>query len=149
MEAELGYVAKLGQAQEKKSGFTNPDEAKKFVTQTGVDALAVAIGSAHGFYKAEPNLDLDRLSKIDEITPAALVLHGSSGIPDLQIQKSIRLGIRKINLATEIKDVFMNTLQEDLKNNDEIDLRKIFPSAIEKVNQLVQKKLTMINQQQT
>lgn len=146
VEAELGYVAKLGQAQEKESGFTDPDEAKRFVDQTGVDALAVAIGSAHGFYSDEPNLDLDRLEKINEATSAALVLHGGSGIPDLQIQKSIRLGIRKINLATEIKDMFMNTLKKDLKNNDEIDLRKIFPSAIEKVNQLVQAKLSMINQ---
>jgi fructose-bisphosphate aldolase class II/tagatose 1,6-diphosphate aldolase GatY/KbaY len=146
VEAELGYVAKLGQAQEKEAGFTDPDEAKSFVDQTGVDALAVAIGSAHGFYKAEPNLDLGRLAKINEATSAALVLHGGSGIPDIQIQKSIPLGIRKINLATEIKDMFMNTLQEDLKNNDEIDLRKVFPSAIEQVNQLIQAKLLMINQ---
>ncbi|MDZ7718297.1 MAG: class II fructose-bisphosphate aldolase [Balneolaceae bacterium] len=148
VEAELGYVAKLGQAQEKESGFTDPDEAKKFVDLTGVDALAVAIGSAHGFYKAEPNLDLDRLSKINKATPAALVLHGGSGIPDIQIKKSIPLGIRKINLATEIKDMFMNTLQKDLKDNDEIDLRKVFPSAIEQVNHLVQAKLNMINQPQ-
>jgi fructose-bisphosphate aldolase class II/tagatose 1,6-diphosphate aldolase GatY/KbaY len=146
VEAELGYVAKLGQAQEKEAGFTDPDEAKSFVDQTGVDALAVAIGSAHGFYKAEPNLDLDRLAKINKATSAALVLHGGSGIPGIQIQKSIPLGIRKINLATEIKDMFMNTLQEDLKDNNEIDLRKVFPSAIEQVNQLVQAKLTMINQ---
>lgn len=146
VEAELGYVAKLGQAQKKEAGFTDPDEAKSFVDQTGVDALAVAIGSAHGFYKAEPNLDLDRLAKINKATSAALVLHGGSGIPGIQIQKSIPLGIRKINLATEIKDMFMNTLQEDLKDNNEIDLRKVFPSAIEQVNQLVQAKLTMINQ---
>lgn len=146
VEAELGYVAKLGQAQEIESGFTDPDDAKKFVDQTGVDALAVAIGSAHGFYKAEPNLDLDRLAKIDEATSAALVLHGGSGIPDIQIQKSIQLGIRKINLATEIKDMFMSTLQEELKDNDEIDLRKVFPSAIEQVNRLVQAKLQLINQ---
>lgn len=146
VEAELGYVAKLGQAQEKESGFTKPDEARKFIDQTGVNALAVAIGSAHGFYRAEPNLDLNRLAQIDEATSVALVLHGGSGIPDEQIQKSIRLGIRKINLATEIKNIFMNTLQVDLKDNDEIDLRKIFPSAIEKVNQLVQAKLRMINQ---
>ncbi len=148
VEAELGYVAKLGQTQEKESGFTKPDEAKKFVDLTGVDALAVAIGSAHGFYKAEPNLDLNRLAKIDEATSAALVLHGGSGIPDVQIQKSIPLGIRKINLATEIKDIFMNTLQEDLRDNNEIDLRKVFPSAIEQVNKLVQKKLLMIHQPQ-
>lgn len=144
VEAELGYVAKLGQAQQKEDGFTKPDEAKKFEKETGIDALAVAIGSAHGFYTSEPKLDLDRLQEIDAVTTCALVLHGGSGIPKNQIQDGIRRGIRKINVATEIKDMFMNTLQNDLRNNDEIDLRKIFPSAINKVDRLVQSKLMII-----
>src|SRR5690625_3171453 len=79
VEAELGYVAKLGQSHEKE-GFTKPEEAKTFVEQTGVDALAVAIGSAHGFYKKEPSLDLERLEQIHNVTSCALVLHGGSGI---------------------------------------------------------------------
>lgn len=144
VEAELGYVAKLGQTQQKEDGFTKPEEAKKFEEETGIDALAVAIGSAHGFYDAEPNLDLERLKEIDDATQSALVLHGGSGIPKDQIQEGIRRGIRKINVATEIKDMFMNTLQDDLRNNDEIDLRKVFPSAINKVDELVQSKLMII-----
>lgn len=144
VEAELGYVAKLGQDQQKEDGFTKPDEAKKFEEETGIDALAVAIGSAHGFYDAEPNLDLERLKEIDNVTECALVLHGGSGIPENQIQEGIRRGIRKINVATEIKDMFMNTLKEDLSNNDEIDLRKVFPSAISSVDKLVQSKLMII-----
>lgn len=79
VEAELGYVAKLGQAQG--GGFTTPEEAARFVEATGVDALAVAIGSAHGFYKQAPRLDIERLAQIHAATDAALVLHGSSGIP--------------------------------------------------------------------
>ena len=144
VEAELGYVAKLGQSHEKE-GFTDPEEALEFVNRTGVDALAVAIGSAHGFYKKEPNLDLGRLKKIHETVDSALVLHGGSGIPDEQLQKGIRRGIRKINLATEIKNIFMGTLKNTLQNTDNIDLREVFPKATEEVNQLVQKKLKIIN----
>lgn len=147
VEAELGYVAKLGQSHEKE-GFTKPDEARQFVESTGVDALAVAIGSAHGFYKKEPNLDLDLLSEINQATSCALVLHGGSGIPEHQLQEGIRRGIRKINLATEVKDVFMQTLQNELSGTDEIDLRKTFPPAIERVTGLVKRKLSIISETQ-
>ena len=143
VEAELGYVAKLGQSHEKE-GFTRPEEAKSFAEQTGIDALAVAIGSAHGFYKKEPNLDLNLLSEIHQTADCALVLHGGSGIPDSQLQEAIRRGIRKINVATEIKDIFMQTLQNDLRDNDEIDLRKVFPPAINRVSELVKQKLLII-----
>lgn len=143
VEAELGYVAKLGQSHEKE-GFTKPEEAKAFVEATGVTALAVAIGSAHGFYRSDPKLDLELLQQINEATDCALVLHGGSGIPPEQLQEGIRRGIRKINVATEIKNIFMQTLQRELKDNEEIDLRKVFPPAIEQVNQLVQGKLEII-----
>lgn len=146
VEAELGYVAKLGQDADLQDGFTRPEEAARFVELTGVDALAIAIGSAHGFYKKEPKLDLDLLRRIDRATDAALVLHGGSGIPDAQIQEGIRRGIRKINLATEIKDTFMRQLREILREGDEIDLRKVFPPAIEKVTRLVKGKLEVIRQ---
>lgn len=145
VEAELGYIAKLGQSKEDVA-FTQPGQARSFVEDTGVDALAVAIGSAHGFYDREPELDIQLLAKIHEATPAALVLHGGSGIPDAQIQAAIRNGIRKINLATEIKNGFMNTLREQLPRTKEIDLRKVFPSAIDHVQALLEEKITMINQ---
>lgn len=143
VEAELGYVAKLGQSTEKK-GFTEPDEAKLFVEETGVDALAIAIGSAHGFYKETPKLDLQRLAEINKVTDAALVLHGASGIPHDILQEAIQCGICKINLATEIKNIFMKTLKDRLIKNEEIDLRKVFPPATEAVTALVQNKLEVI-----
>ncbi len=143
VEAELGFVAKLGQSQENAS-FTDPDEAREFQVKTGIDSLAVAIGSAHGFYKKEPKLDLERLKKIHQTTDCALVLHGGSGIPDEQLQAGIKNGIRKINLATEIKDIFMKTLQQRLKNNSEIDLRKVFPPATDAVKMLVKSKIELI-----
>ncbi|MDG3583562.1 class II fructose-bisphosphate aldolase [Galbibacter pacificus] len=146
VEAELGYVAKLGQSHGKQ-GFTQPEEAKAFVDATGVDALAVAIGTAHGFYKEEPNLDIDLLKNIAKVTNATLVLHGSSGVPHKQVQMAISNGICKVNLATEIKNIFMKTLQNELSNNEEIDLRKVFPKATLQVTELVKTKLLMIKNQ--
>lgn len=140
VEAELGYVAKLGQKTDK-IGFTEPSEAKLFVEETGVNALAVAIGSAHGFYREEPKLDLDRLSEISKITDAVLVLHGASGIPHATLREAIKRGICKINLATEIKNIFMKTLKNNLAGEDEIDLRKVFPPATEAVTKLVREKI--------
>jgi fructose-bisphosphate aldolase class II/tagatose 1,6-diphosphate aldolase GatY/KbaY len=143
VEAELGYVAKLGQDQQAEP--TSAGDAKRFAEETGINALAIAIGNAHGFYKETPNLRIDRLREIREVTGCALVLHGSSGIPDAQLQEAIRSGISKINLATETKNTFMKKLHSLLADSDEIDLRKVFPKAIAEVQQLITKKLQAIN----
>ncbi len=143
VEAELGYVAKLGQVQTAEP--TRADDAKRFEEATGIDALAVAIGNAHGFYKETPNLRIDCLKEIRSVTSCALVLHGSSGIPGVQLREAIREGISKINLATETKHCFMKKLQGLLAETQEIDLRKIFPPAIEAVQQLITGKLQLIN----
>lgn len=142
VEAELGYVAKLGQQQG--GGFTTPEEAKLFVEQTGVDALAVSIGSAHGFYKQAPKLDIERLAQIHAATDVALVLHGSSGIPHDMVQQAISNGIVKVNLATEIKDMFMRNLKSILTTTDEIDLRKVFPKATDAVVELLKEKYGVV-----
>lgn len=127
VEAELGFIAKLGQ--EQISGFTTVEEASLFVNETGIDALAIAIGSAHGFYKSAPKLNIQRLKEIRSAVDVILVLHGSSGIPHDMLKEAIRNGITKVNLATEIKDTFMRALKEVLLMTDEIDLRKVFPKA--------------------
>jgi len=144
VEAELGFIAKLGQS-ENQNGFTRPDEAKLFVEETGVNALAVAIGSAHGFYKETPKLRLDLLTEINKATDAALVLHGGSGIPHNQIKEAVKKGICKVNLATEIKNMFMQTLKNKLMDSEEIDLRKVFPEATQRVTELVKIKLDIVN----
>lgn len=141
VEAELGYVAKLGQQQG--GGFTTPEDAARFVRETGVDALAVAIGSAHGFYKQPPKLDIERLAQIHAATDVALVLHGSSGIPHAMVREAIANGIVKVNLATEIKDTFMRNLKRVMLESDEIDLRKVFPKAVEPVVELLCEKYRM------
>lgn len=143
VEAELGFVAKLGQEPDRK-GFTSPRDAIRFTESTGVNALAVAIGSSHGFYKKPPELDIKLLSQISNNISVPLVLHGSSGIPDSMLIESIRNGICKVNLATETKNAFMRSLQERLKINNEIDLRIVFPVAIKAVKELVINKLNIL-----
>jgi len=143
VEAELGYVAKLGQSCIHQA-FTQVNEAKVFVEETGVDALAIAIGTVHGFYKEEPKLQFDLLADIHAQIPSVLVLHGGSGVPAEQLRRAISLGICKVNLATEIKNIFMRTLQSVLQHSEEIDLRKVFPRATESVTQLVMEKLLIV-----
>ncbi|HEY0612123.1 MAG TPA: class II fructose-bisphosphate aldolase [Chitinophaga sp.] len=142
VEAELGYVAKLGQ--EQTAIFTSPEQARSFVDSTGVNALAIAIGTAHGFYKDPPKLRIDILQQIHAATPVALVLHGSSGVPDDQLREAIKNGICKVNLATETKNIFMKTLQQQLINTEDIDLRRVFPKAIDAVTNLIVNKLNVI-----
>jgi fructose-bisphosphate aldolase class II/tagatose 1,6-diphosphate aldolase GatY/KbaY len=137
VEAELG--------QEQESIYTTVEEASEFVKQTGVDALAIAIGSAHGFYKSEPNLNIERLKEIHSAVDTILVLHGSSGIPDKMLREAIHNGIAKVNLATEIKNTFMKSLKQILLNSDEIDLRKVFPKATEQVVELLRNKYNVVS----
>jgi tagatose 1,6-diphosphate aldolase GatY/KbaY len=143
VEAELGYVAKLGQSHAH-NGFTQVEEAQTFVEETGIDALAIAIGTAHGFYKEEPKLQFGLLADIHSRVNSILVLHGGSGVPAEQLRQAISMGICKVNLATEIKNVFMKTLQSILRNNEEIDLRKVFPPATNSVTELVKEKLRIV-----
>jgi fructose-bisphosphate aldolase class II/tagatose 1,6-diphosphate aldolase GatY/KbaY len=143
VEAELGYVAKLGQVQDA-GQFTQPEEAARFVELTGVNALAIAIGSAHGFYKSAPKLQTGLLREISKATGAALVLHGSSGIPDAMLREAIDAGISKVNLATESKNTFMKSLKHELAMTEEIDLRKVFPVAIQAVTNLITQKLHVV-----
>lgn len=144
VEAELGFVAKLGQKQDLHQ-FTQPEDAARFVESTKVNALAVAIGSAHGFYKHTPKLDIDLLSRINAAISTPLVLHGSSGIPDEILRAAIANGICKINLATETKNTFMLALKERLKFTNEIDLRIVFPDATQAVVDLIENKLEVIH----
>jgi len=143
VEAELGYVPKLGQADVTEAGLTTPEDAAKFVAGTGVDLLAVAIGTAHGFYKNAPKLDYERLGAIRAAVDTPLVLHGGSGLDPEQWREAIRRGIVKINFATEIKDTFTRRVKQSLMSSSEIDLRKTFSPAIEAVTELVAAKINI------
>jgi len=105
VEAELGHVgrgADYESLEVRRQGYTNPDDAVRFVEETGVDFLAVAIGTAHGLYRSEPQLDMELLSEIRSRVEVPLVLHGGSGVTEAQFREAIRRGISKINVATEL-----------------------------------------------
>lgn len=140
LEAELGKVG--GKEDDLDGGegnaHTDPQEAKEFVEKTGVSSLAVAIGTAHGIYKGEPKIDLDRLSEIREVVSVPLVLHGGSGIPDETIKESIRRGIAKVNYATELRIAFSNGVKKVLAENpDVIDPKKYGAAGRDSVKEFV------------
>lgn len=110
VEAELGHIgfAKDGVATE----YTKVDEAVRFCEETGVEALAVAVGTAHGRYKQAPVLAIDRIRELHDAIPAALVLHGGSGVPDDQIKAAIKAGIRKINFGTDVCFAFLDEVRK-------------------------------------
>lgn len=140
VEAELGKVG--GKEDDLDGGegnaHTDPQEAKEFVEKTGVSSLAVAIGTAHGIYKGEPKIDLDRLSEIREVVSVPLVLHGGSGIPDETIKESIRRGIAKVNYATELRIAFSNGVKKVLAENpDVIDPKKYGAAGRDSVKEFV------------
>lgn len=144
VEAELGYIPKLGQNTNKK-GYTEVNDAIKFVKETGINSLAVAIGTVHGFYKGTPKLNFERLKEIKKAVKIPLVLHGGSGIPDADLKMAVANGINKINVATEIKNIFTKTIKQELNKSDEIDLRKTFPPSIDAITNLISKKILTIN----
>lgn len=119
VEAELGHVG-VGEQYDHDgtSGLTQVDEAVAFVEQTGVDALAVAIGTAHGIYKGVPKIQFDRLHALHEALPIPLVLHGGSGTGDDNLARCAREGIHKINLSNDLKrSAIQNLVKEDLTGN--------------------------------
>jgi fructose-bisphosphate aldolase class II len=169
VEAELGRLAGVEEStvEEKDAILTDPKAAKEFVERTGVDALAVAIGTSHGAYKfkTEPKLDFERLKLISKQISQPLVLHGASsvpswiiekaskygaelggakGIPEEHIRKAISLGIAKINIDTDLRLAFTATVREVLANSPkEFDPRKILGPAKDAMKQVIKGKMQL------
>jgi tagatose 1,6-diphosphate aldolase GatY/KbaY len=147
VEAELGRLSGVEddlEVDDKDQIYTNPAQAKEFVSRTGIDSLAVAIGTAHGLYNGEPKLDIERLSAIQREVDIPLVLHGASGLPDELVQKTIKSGICKVNIATELKIAFANGLRGYLKEHpDANDPRYYFKDAVREMKIVVADKIKM------
>lgn len=143
VEAELGKVG--GKEDDLDGGgarYTDPQEAKLFVEKTGVDFLAVAIGTAHGIYKGVPKLDLERLSEIRKMVTIPLVLHGTSGVPDDTVRECVRRGICKVNYATDLRIAFSKGVNAVLREApDTIDPKKYSSRGREEVKQYVMNKI--------
>ncbi|MEG0898955.1 MAG: class II fructose-1,6-bisphosphate aldolase [Oscillospiraceae bacterium] len=147
VEAELGRLSGIEDnisVEEKDSIYTNPDEAVQFVRETNVDALAIAIGTAHGKYKGEPKLDYERLDKIKKLLNMPIVLHGASGLTEEQITKAVSLGVNKINIDTDIRQAFTDGVHQCFENKpNEYDPRKIIIPAKEMMKKVAIGKMKM------
>ncbi|MTV49555.1 class II fructose-1,6-bisphosphate aldolase [Heliobacillus mobilis] len=145
VEAELGKIGGTEDdihVDERDALFTDPNDAKRFVEETGVDALAIAIGTAHGQYKGRPELDFERLKKIKSLVDMPIVLHGSSGVPEEDIRKAIDLGVRKVNIDTNLREAFVEGVKEAIaKNPNEIDPRKLLGPAKTKMSEVIREKI--------
>lgn len=127
VEAEIGSLAKgaFSDEEEGTGTLTDPKSAKEFVSETGVDFLAAAIGTVHGMYKGEPKIDLDLLERIRQDVDVPLVLHGGSGTPDDIIRQAIQAGIGKINVNTEVSMAAVSHLQTYFENKEMVHLSTV------------------------
>jgi tagatose 1,6-diphosphate aldolase GatY/KbaY len=144
VEGELGHVGQSSAmaASDRKQFFTSAEDAALFVKETDVDALAVAVGTAHGFYKGAVEIDFDRLKEINAALPnTPLVLHGGSGVSAELLSNAIACGIRKVNFGTELKNAFTQSVKASLSSSDDIDLRRTFLPAISAVEEISKSKI--------
>jgi ketose-bisphosphate aldolase len=144
VEAELGKIFGVEDdiaVAEVDAFLVDIKDVKEFISQVSIDALAIAIGNAHGIYKGEPKLNLDLLSAINKLTDIPLVLHGGSGIPDVLIKKAIEQGINKINIATEVRHALIKgILSED---NPKYDIYRHLNNGRKGVKELVKDKILL------
>ena len=144
VEGELGHVGMV--TDKDQDEFTVPADAKKFVEETGVCCLAVAVGTAHGKYSKPPKLDIERIKAIREATSnTALVLHGGSGVPDEEIKKAIDAGIRKMNFATDICYTFLDCCRDYLAEEGcPVAVDNFMKRPIEAVKQFCMNKIKVV-----
>ncbi len=143
VEGELGHIGSVND--DAMEEFTDPDEAARFVKETGVTCLAVLIGNAHGHYKKPPKLDIERVKAIRKATGnIPLVLHGGSGIPDDQVKAAINAGIRKMNIGTDVCCAFAEGAKSELDNpNRSLAVDLFMKPSIESVKKLALNKIAL------
>ena len=140
VEGELGHIGSVNDAEMQE--FTKVDEATEFVSKTGVTALAILVGTAHGRYKKAPELGIQRIRDIHAKTDAHLVLHGGSGVPDDQLINAVKAGIRKINFGTDVCYSFLDKVFETSRDLVAIDL--FMKDAIESVKEFALTKIDLL-----
>lgn len=144
VEGELG---KVGGKEDDLEGddenpYTDPEEAKIFVEKTGVDYLAIGVGTAHGVYKGTPHVNTDLIAVIRDLVHIPLVLHGTSGVPDEQVTTSVKNGICKVNYATDLRIAFTNGVKEFMAEQpDAFDPKKYAKQGMAEVQKYVEQKI--------
>ncbi|MBO1304912.1 ketose-bisphosphate aldolase [Enterococcus sp. 669A] len=149
VEAELGTIGNNGSAEGGSANiiYTDPDQAETFVKETGIDTLAVAIGTAHGLYPKNmtPKLNIELLKELNQRIDIPFVLHGGSGNPDSEVSEAVKYGVAKVNLSSDLKSVFFDALREILSANpDMLEPNEVFPGANEKVKEVVRHKMNVL-----
>ncbi len=147
VEGEIGKIGGVEDdiaVDERDAMLTPVEDAIEFFEATGVDALAMAFGTAHGHYKLPPKLALDRIDEVHRRTGAYLVMHGGSGVPEEDVRKGIQLGIRKVNIDTELREAFLGEVRTQLAAKPgEIDPRKILGPAKNVLKEKLKVKMTL------
>ena len=142
VEGEIGHVGVAANGDEQTTAYTTVEEAKRFAEETGVTALAVAVGTAHGRYKKAPRLAIERIAEIHKAIDASVVLHGGSGVPDDQIKAAINAGIRKINFGTDLCFAFLDNVFATSREIYAIDL--FMKGAIDGVKEFAKSKIQLL-----
>ena len=145
VEAELGKVGgKEDDLEAEADTNTDPQEAKEFVERTGVTSLAIAIGTAHGFYAGTPVLDKERVSDVKKLVSAPLVLHGASGLSEEDVKECVERGMCKVNFATELRVAYTDACKKLLAEKPEtFDPKKLGVVAMEAVKETVKGRMKM------
>ena len=147
VEAELG---KVGGKEDDLEGaddspYTDPKEAAEFVERTGVDSLAIAVGTAHGVYKVTPKLDVERITAVRQYVKIPLVLHGTSGVPDEQVTECVKRGMCKVNYATDLRIAFTRGVRKVLNEDPDVfDPKKYNAVGREEVKKYVMQKMQVV-----
>jgi len=140
---ESKYHEELAESVQATGSYTEPQRAADFVSQAGVDILAVFVGNLHGTYKTPPKLDVERLKMIRRQVGCFFSLHGGSGLLAEDIKEVIKLGVVKININTELRLAFRQTLENVLRGSDEVAIYKIMPPVIAAVQKVVEEKIQL------
>lgn len=150
VEGELGTIGSTGTSVEggvTEVIYTDPADAKRFVEETGIDTLAVAIGTAHGIYPKgiKPKLRMDVLESIKEVVDIPLVLHGGSANPDEEIAQAVKIGIQKVNISSDYKYAYYKKCREILANTEWWDPNVINPECIAAAKEVIKFKMNLFN----
>lgn len=149
VEAEIGRVGKSEEGEELQQILTEPESAKAFFEQTQVDALAIAVGTAHAMQKQEAQINFERVKQIQQVVDVPLVLHGSSGVPDEDLTKISKMRFGKINIGTVLKTVYVKRIREILQNNPQLkDQIVLLKDASVAVTEMVKHKIKLLNSSQ-
>ncbi|MDO4995693.1 MAG: class II fructose-1,6-bisphosphate aldolase [Bacilli bacterium] len=144
VEAEVGHIGGTEDNITSDVFYATLEECERLYNETGIDSIAPALGSVHGFYKGEPNLNFERMALINEKLPIPLVLHGGSGIPNEKIEKAIECGISKINVNTELQASWSKAVREFLNTDDKAyDPRKVIGSGEKAMKQTIEDKVKL------